>query len=81
MTQGRWLIAVAEIEGSLERMAATRDRRRESESLARKWQGIAQRVVLQAQADLHSYPQRVVSQRNALTAHDDLIAQADQAHA
>lgn len=37
---------------------------------------------LQAQASLHSGPQRVIPQRNALTAHHDLIAaQADQAQA
>ncbi|MNV59671.1 hypothetical protein D3C71_1521070 [compost metagenome] len=63
-------------------MAATRDRQREAESVAREWQSIAQRAVLQAQAGLHSGPQRVTSQRNALTAHDDLLtAQADQAQA
>lgn len=40
------------------------------------------RAVLQAQAGLHSGPQRVTSQRNSLTAHDDLLAaQADQAQA
>lgn len=80
--QGKWQTAVAEVEESLERMAAARDRRREAESVAREWQGIARRAVLQAQAGLHSGPQRVVSQRNALTAHDDLLtAQADQAQA
>ena len=80
--QAKWQTAVAEVEESLERMAATRDRQREAESVAREWQGIAQRAFLQAQAGLHSGPQRVVSQRNALTAHDDLLtAQADQAQA
>jgi outer membrane protein TolC len=50
--------------------------------VAREWQGIAQRAVLQAQAGLLSGPQRVTSQRNALTAHGDLLtAQADQAQA
>lgn len=80
--QGKWQTAVAEVEESLERMAATRDRQREAESVAHEWQGIAQRAALQAQVGLHSGPQRVVSQRNALTAHDDLLtAQADQAQA
>jgi multidrug efflux system outer membrane protein len=80
--QGTWQTAVAEVEESLERMAATRDRQREAESVAREWQGIAQRAELQSQAGLHSGPQRVTSQRNALTAHHDLlIAQADQAQA
>ena len=80
--QAKWQNAVAEVEESLERMAATRDRQREAESMAREWQGIAQRAVLQAQAGLHSGPQRVASQRNALTAHDDLLtAQADRAQA
>ncbi|SHH96041.1 efflux transporter outer membrane subunit [Pollutimonas bauzanensis] len=80
--QAKWQTAVAEVEESLERMAATRDRLREAESVAREWQGIAQRAVLQARAGLHSGPQRAISQRNALTAHDDLLAaQADQAQA
>ncbi|MCG8276941.1 efflux transporter outer membrane subunit [Stenotrophomonas sp. NLF4-10] len=80
--QAKWQTAVAEVEESLERMVATRDRGREAESVAREWQGIAHRAALQAQAGLHSGPQRVVSQRNALTAHDDLLtAQADQAQA
>lgn len=80
--QAKWQAAVAEVEESLERMVATRDRRREAESVAREWQGIAHRAALQAQAGLHSGPQRVASQRNALTAHNDLLtAQADQAQA
>jgi multidrug efflux system outer membrane protein len=80
--QAKWQTAVAEVEESLERMAATRDRQREAESVARQWQGIAQRAFLQAQTGLYSGPQRVASQRNALTAHNDLLtAQADQAHA
>jgi len=80
--QAKWQAAVAEVEESLERMAAARDRQREAESVAREWQGIAQRAALQAQAGLDSGPQRVTSQRNALTAHNDLLtAQADQAQA
>lgn len=80
--QAKWQTAVAEVEESMERMAAARDRQREAESVAREWQGIAERAVLQAQAGLHSGPQRVASQRNALTAHGDLLAaQADQAQA
>ena len=80
--QAKWQTAVAEVEESMERTAATHDRQREAESVAREWQGIAQRAVLQAQAGLHSGPQRVTSQRNALTAHGDLLtAQADQAQA
>jgi multidrug efflux system outer membrane protein len=80
--QAKWQTAVAEVEESLERMAATRDRQREAESVAREWWGIAQRAVLKAQAGLYSGPQRVTSQRNALLAHDDLLtAQADQAQA
>jgi outer membrane protein TolC len=80
--QAKWQTAVAEVEESLERMSATRDRQREAESVAQEWQGIAQRAVLRAQAGLNSGPQRVTSQRNALTAHGDLLAaQADQAHA
>jgi NodT family efflux transporter outer membrane factor (OMF) lipoprotein len=80
--QGKWQTAVAEVEESLERLAAAHDRRREAESVAREWQGIARRTALQAQAGLHSGPQRVASQRSALSAHDDLLAaQADHAHA
>jgi len=80
--QAKWQTAVAEVEESLERMAATRDRQREAESVEREWQGIARRAVLQAQAGLHNGQQRVTSQRNALTARDDLLsAQADQAQA
>ncbi|QGW80641.1 efflux transporter outer membrane subunit [Variovorax paradoxus] len=80
--QGKWQSAVTEVEEALERVAATRERRGEAESVAREWRGIAQRAVLQAQAGLHSGPQRVTSQRNALTAHRDLLtAQADQAQA
>ncbi|MDQ0074716.1 NodT family efflux transporter outer membrane factor (OMF) lipoprotein [Variovorax boronicumulans] len=80
--QAKWQTAVAEVEESMERTAATRDRQREAESVAREWRGIAQRAVLQAQAGLHSGAQRVTSQRNALTAHGDLLAaQADQAQA
>jgi outer membrane protein, multidrug efflux system len=80
--QAKWQAAVAEVEESLERMVATRDRQREAESVAREWQGIARRAVLQAQAGLYGGPQRVASQRNALAAHNDLLtAQADQAQA
>jgi multidrug efflux system outer membrane protein len=80
--QAKWQTAVAEVEESMERTAAARDRQREAESVAREWQGIAQRAVLQARAGLHSGPQRVTSQRNALTAHGDLLtAQAGQAQA
>lgn len=80
--QAQWQTAVAEVEESLERMAATRDRQREAQSVAREWQGIAQRALLQSRAGLHSGPQRVTSQRNALIANDDLLtAQADQAQA
>src|SRR5690606_40778290 len=75
-------VCSSDLEESLERMAAARDRQREAESVAREWQGIAQRAALQAQAGLDSGPQRVTSQRNALTAHNDLLtAQADQAQA
>lgn len=80
--QAKWQTAVAEVEESLERMSAARDRNREAESVALQWQGIAQRAMLQAQAGLQNGPQRAVSQRNALTAHRDLLtAQADQAQA
>lgn len=80
--QSTWQTAVAEVEESLERMVAARDRRREAETVAREWQGVAQRAVLQARVGLYSGPERVASQRNALTAHDDVLtAQADQARA
>jgi multidrug efflux system outer membrane protein len=80
--QAKWQAAVAEVEESLERMAATDDRQRKAESVAREWRGIAQRTVLQAQAGLSNGPERAASQRNALTAHGDLLtAQADQAQA
>lgn len=80
--QAKWQTAVAEVEQALERMVATRDRAREAQSVAREWQGIAHRAILQAHAGLQSGPQRAVSQRNALTAHDDLLtAQANQAQA
>lgn len=80
--QAKWQTAVAEVEESLERMSATRDRQHEAESVAHEWQGIAQRALLQVQAGMGTGPQRVTSQRNALTAHRDLLtAQADQAQA
>lgn len=80
--QAKWQAAVAEVEESLERMAATDDRQRKAESVAHEWRGIAQRTVLQAQAGLSNGPERAASQRNALTAHGDLLtAQADQAQA
>lgn len=80
--QAKWQTAVAEVEESLERIAAARNRQREAESVADEWQGIAQRAVRQSQAGLKSGPERVISQRNALTAHNDLLtAQADLAQA
>ncbi|WP_449447798.1 efflux transporter outer membrane subunit [Thermomonas brevis] len=80
--QARWQAAVAEVEESLERMVATDDRQREAESVASEWQDIARRAALQAQAGLSNGPERAASQRNALTAHGDLLtAQADQAQA
>jgi outer membrane protein TolC len=80
--QAKWQAAVAEVEESLERMAATDDRQRKAESVAHEWRGIAQRTVLQAQAGLSNGPERAASQRNALTAHGDLLTtQADQAQA
>src|SRR5690606_15297355 len=80
--QGKWQTAVAEVEEALARLAAAGDRRREAETVAREWQGIARRAVLQARAGQHSGPQRAAAQRNALAAHDDLLtARASQAQA
>lgn len=80
--QAKWQAAVAEVEESLERMVATDDRHRQAESVAREWRGIARRAVLQAQAGRMNGPERAASQRNALTAHGDLLtAQANQAQA
>jgi NodT family efflux transporter outer membrane factor (OMF) lipoprotein len=80
--QAKWQTAVAEVETSLERMAAASDRQRAASSVAREWQDMAQRAVLGAHAGLHGGPGRVAAQRNALAARDDLLtAQADQAHA
>lgn len=80
--QAKWQAAVAEVEESMERLVAAADSKREAESVAREWEGMARRAVLHAQTGLSSGPERATSLRNALTAHGALLtAQAEQAQA
>jgi len=71
--QAQWLMAAAEVEEQLQRVAAGAEREREVEAVKREWEGIAQRSFSQAQAGLQSGVQRNATFRNALTAYDAVI--------
>jgi len=72
--QARWLLAVAEVEEALQRVAAGAEREREVDAVHREWEGIARRAFSQAQAGLQSGTQRNASFRNALAAYDAVLA-------
>lgn len=72
--QARWLLAVSEVEESLQRVTAGAEREREVEAVKREWEGIARRTAAQAQAGLQSGVQRNTTFRNALAAYDAVLA-------
>jgi multidrug efflux system outer membrane protein len=72
--QARWQTAVAEVEESLQRVAAGAEREREIDAVKREWEGIARRSFSQAQAGLQSGVQRNTTFRNALTAYDAVLS-------
>ncbi|MDR7271735.1 NodT family efflux transporter outer membrane factor (OMF) lipoprotein [Pelomonas saccharophila] len=72
--QARWQTAVAEVEESLQRVAAGAEREREVDAVKREWEGIALRSFSQAQAGLQSGVQRNTTFRNALAAYDAVLS-------
>jgi outer membrane protein, multidrug efflux system len=72
--QARWQGAVAEVEESLQRVAAGAEREREVDAVKREWEGIARRSFTQAQAGLQSGVQRNTTFRNALAAYDAVLS-------
>lgn len=71
--QAQWQVAVAEVEESLQRVAAGAEREREVDAVKREWEGIARRSGAQAQAGLQSGAQRNTTFRNALAAYDAVL--------
>lgn len=72
--QAQWQTAVAEVEESLQRVAAGAEREREVDAVKREWEGIALRSFSQAQAGLQSGVQRNTTFRNALAAYDAVLS-------
>ena len=72
--QARWLSAVAEVEESLQRVAASAEREQEIDAVKREWEGIAQRAGAQNAAGLQSGAQRNTTYRNALAAYDAVLS-------
>lgn len=72
--QAQWQNAVAEVEESLQRVAAGAEREREVDAVKREWEGIARRSYSQAQAGLQSGVQRNTTFRNALAAYDAVLS-------
>ncbi|RTL43874.1 MAG: efflux transporter outer membrane subunit [Burkholderiales bacterium] len=72
--QGRWLVAVNEVEDALQRVAAGAEREREVDAVRREWEGIARRSFSQQQAGLQSGVQRNTTFRNALAAYEAVVS-------
>jgi len=72
--QAQWLVAVGEVEESLQRVAAGAEREREVDAVRMEWEGIARRSGAQAQAGLQSGAQRNTTFRNALAAYDAVLS-------